>query len=302
MVTSVQIGHMLMKNPVTTGSGTFGYGEEISEFYDISALGAITVKGTSLEPRFGNEYPRTFETAAGVLNAIGLQNPGAKTVIEQKIPFLKRIDVPVILNIIGSTVEEYAEIAEIFDCIEEVSAFEINVSCPNVKSGCLAFGTTASGTESVVEAVRKTTTKTVITKLSPNVTDITETAKAAESAGSDAISLVNTFLGTAIDPYKKKFILANKTGGLSGPAIKPIALRMVCDVFNSVNIPIIGQGGIMTGLDAIEFILAGATAISVGTANLVNPMAAFNIVTEIENYMKETKVDDINSLVGAVHN
>ena len=289
-----------MKNPVTTGSGTFGYGEEISEFYDLSLLGAITVKGTSVEPRLGNEYPRTHETAAGLLNAIGLQNPGSDIVIKEKIPFLERYNVPIILNIIGSSIDEYAQLAEIFNTINSISAIEINVSCPNVKEGCLAFGTTAKGTESVVNAVRKQTDKTVITKLSPNITDISETAMAAEAAGSDAISLVNTFLGTAIDPYKRKFILANKTGGLSGPAIKPIALRMVNDVYNSVKIPIIGQGGIMTGLDAIEFILAGATAVSVGTANLVRPNACLNVISEIEAYMAKTGVDDINNLIGAV--
>ncbi|MBO4548992.1 MAG: dihydroorotate dehydrogenase [Abditibacteriota bacterium] len=299
MVTTVNLGGLILKNPVTVGSGTFGYGKEMAGFYDISRLGGISVKGTSLEPRQGNPYPRTCETASGLLNAIGLQNPGAQKVRDEYLPYLEAFDTKVILNIIGSAVEEYAALAEMFDPEDRVDAFEINVSCPNVKSGCMAFGTSAQGVESVVKAVRLRTGKPIITKLSPNVTDIAEMARAAEAAGSDAVSLVNTFLGTAIDPYKRRFILANRTGGLSGPCIKPLALRMVNDVFRSVKIPVLGQGGIMNGTDAVEFMLAGATAVSVGTANLTRPDAALGVVRGIEEYMRETGVEDISSLIGA---
>lgn len=299
MVTEVKIGSLIMKNPVTTGSGTFGYGEEIREFYDLSHLGAVTVKGTSLLPREGNPYQRTCETPSGILNAIGLQNPGFEKVAKEKIPFLKKQNVPIILNIIGSSLEEYTELAEKCNNLD-IDAVEINVSCPNVKAGCMAFGTSTQGIESVVKGVKSKTNKTVITKLSPNVTDIAEMALAAESAGSDAVSLVNTFMGCAIDARKRKFVLANKTGGLSGPCIKPIALRMVWQVAKAVKIPIIGQGGIMTGEDAIEFIMAGATAVSVGTGNLVNPMCAYNVVREIENFMREEKIEDINEIRGVL--
>ncbi len=299
MVTEVKIGSLVMKNPVTVGSGTFGYGEEISEFYPLNVLGAVTVKGTSILPREGNPCLRTWETPSGVINAIGLQNPGFEIVKSEKIPFLIKQNVPIIVNIIGSSVEEYEEIAEKFDSLP-IDAMEINVSCPNVKAGCMAFGTTTEGIEQVVKSVRKRTKKTIITKLSPNVTSISEMAVAAESAGSDAVSLVNTFLGTVIDARKRSFILANKTGGLSGPCIKPIALRMVWEVFKAVKIPIIGQGGIMTGEDAIEFIMAGATAVSVGTGNLVNPMCAFNVVSEIKEFMKEEGIDNINDIIGCV--
>lgn len=300
MVTEVKIGSLIMKNPVTTGSGTFGYGEEISEFYPLSKLGAVTVKGTSLVPRPGNPYQRTCETPSGILNAIGLQNPGFEKVKNEKIPFLRNQNVPIILNIIGSSLEEYVELARKSDDLD-IDAIEINVSCPNVKAGCMAFGTSREGIEAVVGGVRQVTKKPVITKLSPNVTNIGEMAMAAEGAGSDGVSLVNTFLGTAINPRKRSFVLANKTGGLSGPCIKPIALRMVCDVFKAVKIPIIGQGGIMTGEDAMEFIMAGATVVSVGTGNLVNPMCAYNVVNEIEKFMEEEHIDDINEVIGCVN-
>ncbi|MBQ0105716.1 MAG: dihydroorotate dehydrogenase [Armatimonadetes bacterium] len=296
MVTEVKIGSLVMKNPVTTGSGTFGYGEEISEFYPLSELGAVTVKGTSLLPREGNPYQRTCETVGGVLNAIGLQNPGFDKVAEEKIPFLRKQNVPIILNIIGSSLEEYEELAQKCNGLD-IDAVEINVSCPNVKAGCMAFGTSKEGIEAVVGRVKNKYKGTVITKLSPNVTDIAEMALAAEGAGSDAVSLVNTFMGCAIDPRKRKFVLANKTGGLSGPCIKPIALRMVWQTAKAVKIPIIGQGGIMTGEDAIEFIMAGATAVSVGTGNLVNPMCALNVVRGIEKFMKEENIDNINDII-----
>ena len=299
MVTEVKIGSLTMKNPVTVGSGTFGYGEEISEFYPLNALGAVTVKGTSLLPREGNPCLRTWETPSGVINAIGLQNPGFEVVKEEKIPFLIKQNVPIIVNIIGETVEEYEEIAEKFDSLP-IDAMEINVSCPNVANGCMAFGTTAEGIKSVVKVVRNKTNKPIITKLTPNVTNISEMAIAAEEAGSDAVSLVNTFMGTVIDARNRAFVLANKTGGVSGPCIKPIALRMVWEVYKSVKIPIIGQGGIMTGVDAMEFMMAGATAVSVGTGNLVNPMCAYNVVQEIEEFMKEEKIDNINDIIGCV--
>ena len=299
MVTEVKIGSLVMKNPVTVGSGTFSYGEEISEFYPLSVLGAVTVKGTSLLPREGNPYQRTCETASGVLNAIGLQNPGFETVAKEKIPFLRKQNVPIILNIIGSSLDDYTALAE--KCNEtDIDAIEINVSCPNVKAGCMAFGTSREGVETVVKGVREKTDKTLITKLSPNVTDISEMAKAAEAAGSDAVSLVNTFMGCAINARERKFVLANKTGGLSGPCIKPIALRMVWQVYHAVKIPIIGQGGIMSGEDAMEFIMAGATAVSVGTGNLANPMCAYNVVREIEEFMREENIENINDVIGII--
>jgi len=297
---SVEIGRILMKNPVTVASGTFGFGLEMADFYDLSRLGAITVKGTSLEPWQGNAYPRTVETASGVLNAIGLQNDGLESLISDKLPFLRQFDVPVIVNIVGHSVEEYAELAGRLDKVEGVAGLEINISCPNVKQGCLVFGTTPEGTAEVVRAVRANTSLTVITKLSPNVTDVVSIAKAAVDAGSDALSLINTFLGTAIDPYKRKFRLANITGGLSGPAIKPIALRMVYEVAQSVNVPIIGMGGIMTAADAIEFLVAGASAVAVGTANFVNPLAAVEIISGIEDYLAKMKITDVNEIVGTV--
>jgi len=297
---SVEIGRILMKNPVTVASGTFGFGLEMADFYDLSRLGAITVKGTSLEPWQGNAYPRTVETASGVLNAIGLQNDGLESLISDKMPVLRQFDVPVIVNIVGHSVEEYAELAGRLDKVEGVAGLEINISCPNVKQGCLVFGTTPEGTAEVVRAVRANTSLTVITKLSPNVTDVVSIAKAAVDAGSDALSLINTFLGTAIDPYKRKFRLANITGGLSGPAIKPIALRMVYEVAQSVNVPIIGMGGIMTAADAIEFLVAGASAVAVGTANFVNPLAAVEIISGIEDYLAKMKITDVNEIVGTV--
>ena len=299
MVTEVKIGSLIMKNPVTTGSGTFGYGEEISEFYPLSKLGAVTVKGTSLLPREGNPYQRTCEIASGIINAIGLQNPGFEKVKEEKIPFLKKQNVPIILNVIGSSLEEYIELAEKCNDID-IDAIELNVSCPNVKAGCMAFGTSEAGIEAVVKGVREKYKGVIITKLSPNVTDIASMAQAAEGAGSDAVSLVNTFMGTVIDAKKRCFVLANKTGGVSGPCIKPIALRMVYQVHKSVKIPIIGQGGIMTGEDAMEFIMAGATAVSVGTGNLVNPMCAYNVVREIEEFMIDQKIDNIKDVIGCV--
>lgn len=289
-----------MKNPVTVASGTFGFGQEMADFYDLSRLGAITVKGTSLKPWPGNDYPRTIETPSGMLNSIGLQNDGLESLINDKMPFLRRFDVPVIVNVVGHSVEEYAEIAARLDSVEGVAGLEINVSCPNVKEGCMVFGASPEGTAEVVRAVREKTSFTLITKLSPNVGDIVGIARAAVDAGSDALSLINTLLGTAIDPWKRTFRLANVTGGLSGPAIKPIALRMVHEVAQAVKVPIIGMGGIMTAMDAVEFMLAGATAVAVGTANFVNPMAAVEIIDGIAEYLTSMGLGDVNEIVGSV--
>lgn len=297
---SVEIGRIRMKNPVTVASGTFGFGQEMADFYDLGRLGAITVKGTSLKPWQGNDYPRTVETASGMLNAIGLQNDGIDSLISEKMPFLRRFDVPVIVNIVGHSVEEYAELAARLDKVDGVAGLEINISCPNVKEGCMVFGTTPEGTSAVVKAVRAKTGLTVITKLSPNVADLLPIARAAIDAGSDALSLINTLLGTAIDPWTRKFKLANITGGLSGPAIKPVALKMVYDVARAVDVPIIGMGGILTATDAVEFLLAGADAIAVGTGNFVNPMAAVEVVDGIESYLTKMGIGDVKEIVGTV--
>ena len=300
MNTAVEIGKIRMRNPVMTASGTFGFGQELADLVNLNRVGAIVVKGTSLEPWKGNPYPRTVETPAGMLNAIGLQNDGIDSFLSEKLPFLRRFDVPVIVNVVGQTVEEYAEVARRLNDADGVAGIEINVSCPNVKQGCMAFGTTVEGTAEVVRAVRDATSLTVITKLSPNVTDVVEIARAAVEAGSDALSLINTLLGTAIDPWTRTFRLANITGGLSGPAIKPIALRMVWQVPQAVDVPIIGMGGIMTGLDAVEFLLAGADAVAVGTATFVNPRAAIEVAEGIERYMEQMNMADVRELVGRV--
>lgn len=296
----VHIGRIKMRNPVTVASGTFGFGQEMAEFYDLGRLGAITVKGTSLKPWHGNPYPRTVETPSGMLNAIGLQNDGVDSLINEKMPFLRGYDVPVIVNIVGHSIEEYSELAKRLDRVDGVAGLEINISCPNVKEGCLVFGTTPEGTADVVRAVRAKTGLTVITKLSPNVGDVLPIARAAIDAGTDALSLINTLLGTAIDPWTRKFKLANITGGLSGPAIKPVALKMVYDVAKAVDVPIIGMGGILTATDAIEFMLAGADAVAVGTGNFVNPMAAVEVIDGIEAYCEKMRVSDVREIVGAV--
>lgn len=296
----VKIGKIEMKNPVTVASGTFGFGKEMSEFYDLSKLGAIVVKGTSVEPWHGNDYPRTCETPSGMLNAIGLQNDGVDSFINEKLPFLRKYDSPVIVNIVGHSLEEYTEVAARLNEVDGVAGLEINISCPNVKEGCLVFGSTPEGAAQVVGAVRKKTDLTLITKLSPNTGNIVKIAKAAVDAGSDALSLINTLIGTAIDPWKRKFRLANITGGLSGPAVKPIALKMVYDVANAVDVPIIGMGGIINAMDAVEFMLAGADAVAVGTGNFINPMAAVEIVDGIEEYLVSTNTDDVNKIVGTV--
>ncbi len=296
---AVKIGRIEMKNPVTVASGTFGFGQEMADFFDLGKLGAITVKGTSLDPWPGNPYPRTVETASGMLNAIGLQNDGVDLFISEKLPFLRLFDVPVIVNVVGHSVAEYAEVAARLDKAGGVAGLEINISCPNVEQ-CMIFGATPESTREVVRAVREQTDLTLITKLSPNTGDIVSIAQAAVDAGSDALSLINTLVGTAIDPWTRTFKLANVTGGLSGPAIKPVALRMVYEVAQNLDVPIIGMGGILNGLDAAEFLLAGANAVAVGTGTFVNPLTAVEVVEGIAEYLASMGIADVNEIVGTV--
>lgn len=296
---SVDIAGVKMKNPVTVASGTFGSGREYREFIDLSDLGAVTIKGVSSNAWNGNDAPRIAETYGGMLNSVGLQNPGVKFIKKFEIPFLKQYDTKIIVNVCGHTVQEYCDVVEsLYD--EDIDLLELNISCPNVKEGGISFGTNPVKVEEVVREVKKHAKQPLIVKLSPNVTDITEIARAAVSGGADALSLINTLLGMKIDIHKRKPILANKMGGLSGPAIKPIAVRMVYQVAQSVNVPIIGMGGIMTGEDAIEFILAGATMIAVGTANFTNPHVSIDVLKAIEEYMDKYNIDDINKIRGEV--
>lgn len=297
---SVDIGGLRLKNPVMTASGTFGYGREFNNFTELERLGAIVVKGISLSPAPGNAPPRIVETACGMLNAIGLENVGVDAFIDEKLPFLSSFPTPVIVNIYGKRIEEYAALAERLDGCEGVAALEVNISCPNVKAGGVAFGVCAASAETVVTAVRSKTTKPLIVKLTPNVTDITEIAKSVELAGADAVSLINTLTGMAIDIHTRRPKLANITGGLSGPAIKPIALRMVWQTSGAVRIPVIGIGGIMTAEDALEFMIAGATAVQVGTANFVNPHATMEILAGIEAFAMENKVLHLSELIGSL--
>ena len=299
MKTQVEIAGVKFKNPVTVGSGTFGSGMEYGEFVDLSSLGAVTTKGVANVPWPGNPTPRVTEVYGGMLNAIGLQNPGIEVFCERDIPFLKKYDTKIIVNVCGKSVEDYLEVVERLGD-EPVDMLEINVSCPNVKEGAIAFGQNASALENITKEIKKKAKQPVIMKLSPNVTDITEMARAAEAAGADALSLINTITGMKIDINRKTFVLANKTGGMSGPAIKPVAVRMVYQTAQAVNIPIIGMGGIATAEDAIEFILAGATMVAVGAMNFVNPEATINVVRGIEDYMTRQKIEDINELIGAV--
>ena len=299
MNTKVNLAGVELKNPVMEGSGTFGSGAEYREFVDLNKLGAVVTKGVANVPWPGNPTPRIAETASGMLNAIGLQNPGIDVLIRRDIPFLKQFDTKIVVNVCGKTTEDYLEVVERLSD-EPVDLLEINISCPNVKEGGIAFGQNPKAVEAITKAVKKVAKQPVIMKLSPNVTDITEMAKAAEAGGADVLSLINTLTGMKIDIYKQDFALANKTGGLSGPAIKPIAVRMVYQVANAVNIPIIGIGGIQTGEDAMEFILAGATAVAVGTANFNNPFATEQVAAGIESYMRRMGVDDIRDLIGKV--
>lgn len=296
----VDIGKILIKNPVMTASGTFGYAAEFDEFIDLNRLGAIIVKGLSLKPAKGNPPPRIVETACGMLNAIGLENVGAEAFIAEKLPFLKKLSTPVIVNIYGRDIAEYAELASLMDETDGVAGIEVNISCPNVKQGGVAFGADVMSAKQVVRSVREKTSKPVMVKLSPNVTDITEIAVGVESVGADAVSLINTITGMAIDIDIRRPRLANITGGLSGPAIKPIAVRMVWQVAQKVKIPVVGVGGIMNAEDAIEFLIAGATAVQIGTANFINPTATIEIIEGIEKFLVEHKIDDIQDLVGSI--
>ena len=297
---TVEIGKLKLRNPVMTASGTFGYGEEYSEFMDLNRLGAVVVKGLSLLPKEGNPPPRIVETAGGMLNAIGLQNIGIERFIQEKLPFLKQFNTPVIVNFFGDSVEEYTKAAERLSTGEGIHGLEMNISCPNKQAGWCIFGTDPKVTFEVVSAVRKSTDLTLIVKLSPNVTDIGVMARAAEDAGADAVSLINTITGMAIDIATRRPRLANITGGLSGPAVKPVALRMVWEVYRAVKVPIIGMGGIMNGRDSIEFILAGATAVAVGTAHFINPVVSVQVLEEMENFMREQGVTHINNLIGGL--
>ena len=299
MNTKVTIAGVEFKNPVMTASGTFGSGMEYGEFVDLNRLGAVVTKGVATVPWPGNPTPRVAETYGGMLNAIGLQNPGIDVFIERDIPFLKQYDTKIIVNVCGKSVEDYCEVVEKLGD-QPVDMLEINVSCPNVKEGAIAFGQKADALYNITKEIKKYAKQPVIMKLSPNVTDITEMAKAAEAAGADALSLINTITGMKIDIHRRQFAIANKTGGLSGPAIKPVAVRMVYQVANAVQIPIIGMGGIANAEDALEFILAGATAVSIGAMNFVNPYTTMETVDGIESYMKRYSIEDINTLIGAV--
>lgn len=298
--TAIQIGGITLKNPVMTASGTYGYGLEYSDFIDLSKLGGIVVKGTTLNPRQGNPYPRMAETPSGMLNAVGLQNKGVEYFCSEIYPSIKDIDTHMIVNVSGSTVEDYMAIAERIAELDKIPAIELNISCPNVKEGGMAFGVTCAGAAEVVRAVRKVYPKTLIVKLSPNVTDITEIARAVEVEGADSISMINTLLGMAIDVKSRKPILSTVTGGLSGPAVKPVALRMVWQTAKVVSIPIIGMGGISSCEDAIEFLLAGASAVQVGTYNFVDPTITTKIASGIEDYLVQNNMTDVSELIGGL--
>lgn len=299
MNTAVTIAGVTFQNPVMTGSGTFGSGMEYSEFVDLNRLGAVVTKGVANVPWPGNPTPRVAEVYGGMLNAIGLQNPGIDVFIERDLAFLKQFDTKVIVNVCGKAVEDYLEVVERL-ADTDIAMMEINVSCPNVKEGAIAFGQKADALFDITSRIKKAAKQPVMMKLSPNVTDITEMAKAAEAGGADAISLINTLTGMKIDIRRRSFALANKTGGMSGPAIKPVAVRMVWQCANAVKIPIVGMGGIMTAEDAIEFLMAGATAVSAGAANFINPYATAEIADGIEAFMKEQGIEDINEIIGCV--
>ncbi len=299
MNTKVEIAGVVLNNPVMTASGTFGSGMEYSDFVDLNRLGAVVTKGVANVPWPGNPTPRVAETYGGMLNAIGLQNPGVDVLIERDIPFLQKYDTKIIVNVCGKTVEDYLEVVERLG-EEPVDLLEINVSCPNVKEGAIAFGQKADSLYDITSRIKRKAKQPIIMKLSPNVTDIAEMAKAAEAAGADALSMINTITGMKIDIHRRKFALANKTGGLSGPAIKPVAVRMVYQASHAVKIPVIGMGGIADAEDAVEFLLAGASAVAVGAMNFVNPYATVEIVEGIEAYMKRYGVENVTELIGAV--
>ena len=297
---NVKIGKLELQNPVMTASGTFGYGLEFQDFVPLDQLGGIIVKGTTLNPREGNDYPRMAETPMGMLNCVGLQNKGVDYFCEHIYPQIKDIRTNWIVNVSGSSPEDYAECAARIDALEHVPAIELNISCPNVKDGGMAFGTTCAGAESVVKAVRARYSKTLIVKLSPNVTNISEIARAVEAAGADAVSLINTLMGMAVDIEKRKKLLSIGTGGLSGPCIKPVALRMVYQVAKAVQIPVVGLGGIMTAEDAIEFLMCGATAIEIGTANFIDPAVTIKVRDGINDWLDRHGISDVNDIVGAI--
>ncbi len=297
---SVDFAGIKLKNPVLTASGTFGYGDEFAEFVDLNQLGGIIVKGISLKPIKGNPPPRIWETPSGMLNAIGLENPGVDVFLNEKLPYLRKFDTAVIVNMFGYSLEDYVAVAERLDGAAGISGIEVNISCPNVKAGGMAFGTDLKSTSDLLAAVRKATRLPLIAKLSPNVTDVTAFAKAAQDAGCDGLSLINTLLGMAIDVRCRRPRLANCTGGLSGPAIRPVAVRMVWQAARAVSLPIIGMGGIVTGEDALEFILAGASAVAVGTANFVNPRSTVEVIDGMTAILLEQGVDDVRSLIGKV--
>ena len=299
MNTKINFAGIEMKNPVTVASGTFGYGREYADFFDLGKLGAVITKGTSLKPKSGNKPSRVCETASGMLNSIGLQNPGVEYFANNDLPYLRKFDTKIIVNACGSSIDEYVELCKILNNLD-IDGVELNLSCPNVKEGCMAFGNTYEGVKKVTSEVRKVLDKPLIVKLTPNVTDIAGIAKGVEDGGADAVSLINTLLAMKIDIYKRRPVLANNTGGLSGPAIKPVAVRMVYQVSQAVNIPIMGLGGIMTGEDAIEFMLAGATTVSIGAGNYVDPYTSIKTIEGIEEYMRKCNIEDINDIIGKV--
>lgn len=296
----VKIGNPTLKNPVLTASGTFGYGEEFSDFINLNRLGGFIVKGTTLNHREGNPYPRMVETPSGMLNAVGLQNKGVDYFIEKIYPTIKDVDSHVIVNVSGATISDYVAVCEKLDALDKINAIEVNISCPNVKQGGMAFGTTCDGAAEVTRAVRKAFSTTLIVKLSPNVTDIVSIAKAVEAEGADSVSLINTLLGMAVDVERRRPYLSTITGGLSGPAVRPVAVRMVWQVAHAVKVPVIGLGGIMNGRDALEFMLAGATAVEVGTANFVDPAVTIKIIDYIDDYCRRHGIEDINEIIGAI--
>lgn len=296
----INIGNLHLKNPVMTASGTFGYGKEYSDFMDLGRIGGVFVKGTTIRERQGNDYPRMAETPSGMLNAVGLQNKGVDYFVSNIYPEIKDFDTNIIVNVSGSTIEDYVECSQKLVALEKIPAIELNISCPNVKEGGMAFGTSACSAADVTKAVREVWNKTLIVKLSPNVTDITEIAKAVEGEGADAVSLINTLLGMAVDINRRRPVLSTVTGGLSGPCVKPIALRMVWQTYNAVKIPVIGMGGISSWQDAIEFILAGSSAIQIGTHNFIDPTISVKVVDGIKEYLDKNNINSITDLIGAL--
>lgn len=297
---TANLNGLILKNPITVASGTFGFGKEFEDYFDIGLLGAISVKGLTLEPRLGNPVPRLADTPMGIINSVGLQNPGIKHFIKEEIPYLRKYDTKIIVNINGNTLEEYVQMAALLK-EEDIDSIELNISCPNVKCGGMAFGTNPEMVKQVTAAVKEASQKHLIVKLSPNVTSIKEIALAAQAAGADCLSMINTVTGMAIDIKQRRPVIANRIGGLSGPAIKPIGLRAVYESFSAVNIPILGMGGIMTGEDAVEYLMAGAAAVAVGTATLISPDAPKVILKEFENYCKKNQVSSLEKLIGAAH-